>query len=672
MDKSSLKQKMLNIAKRFMNNDIESNNNKISLNFINLQFPKSNEYLEKNFQEKYFQSNLSHIRNCHFYTIIFYLLAGLIDYSLFPEDLLPIFAIRFLVVVPIFIFGYFFSYSAWYKQNWREISFFYILLTGSSFIFFTVIGQAPESYNYWVGILFCMVFGYTFIREPFIYASVAGCILLILYLIIATFVTKIPTDTMILSFFYLTLINFLGMLISRYFEVSARKDFFLEHILFIEQKKVINLNNELERKVKARTSDLNISNQLLNTKIEELNISETTHRHFVDNAPMGMYSINLKGEFTYINKRLEEITGYEAKDWLGKSFHPIVYPEDLKIVIKIFNSRIKGNINLEPYQVRIINSQNEILWVKITSESIIEEKEQIKNISGIQSFIEDVTNANRSQGINQTLFAISNAVNSTKNLSDLYKKIHDLLGKVIDVTNFFIAIVNEKKHTLYFPYHVDTIDDDFSPITNFDPKDSLTGFVVSNRKPLLIKKKKLQELADRDGVWGPVPLIWMGVPLVVKDEIIGVIVVQSYTNANLYTKQDLEVLSSISDQVAVAIDRKSTEDELSKSEEKFRTAFKTSPYVITLTRVEDGVYVDINDAFTKLLGYSPEEVIGKSSVELKIWNDLKDRDRLVSGLINDGLVENLQADFIGKNGQIINGLMSARTLDIENKKHLLS
>ncbi len=353
MDKFSLKQKMLNIVKRFMNNDLESSNNKIGLNFFNLQFSKSKESLEKNFQEQYFQSNISHIRNCHFYTIIFYLFAGLIDYSLFPEDFSSMFAIRFLVVVPVFIFGYFLSYSAWYKQNWREISFFYIVLTGSSFILFTVIGQVPESYNYWVGILFCMVFGYTFIREPFIYASAAGCILLILYLIIAAFVTKIPADTMILSFFYLTLINFLGMLISRYFEVSARKDFFLEHILFIEQKKVKDLNNELEKKVKARTSELNISNQLLNTKIEELNISETTHRHFVDNAPMGMYSINLKGEFTYINKRLEKITGYEAKDWLGKSFHSIVYPEDLEIVIKNFNSRIKGNVNLEPYQVRI-------------------------------------------------------------------------------------------------------------------------------------------------------------------------------------------------------------------------------------------------------------------------------------------------------------------------------
>ncbi len=119
-------------------------------------------------------------------------------------------------------------------------------------------------------------------------------------------------------------------------------------------------------------------------------------------------------------------------------------------------------------------------------------------------------------------------------------------------------------------------------------------------------------------------------------------------------------------------ERKQVEDALKKSEEKFRIAFKTSPNVITLTSVEDGTYIDINDAFTKLLGYSKKDIIGKSSMVLNIWNDLKDRDLLISGLKKCGLVENLEAEFKGKNGKIITGLMSACILDIENRKYLLS
>ncbi|MCP4723193.1 MAG: response regulator, partial [Desulfobacteraceae bacterium] len=111
---------------------------------------------------------------------------------------------------------------------------------------------------------------------------------------------------------------------------------------------------------------------------------------------------------------------------------------------------------------------------------------------------------------------------------------------------------------------------------------------------------------------------------------------------------------------------------LQKSEEKFRTAFRTSPNAITLTNVEDGLYIDINDGFTKMLGYTQKDVIGKSSVTLNIWNDSKDRDSLVSGLRSHGIVENLEAEFKGKEGQIRTGLMSARLLNIKNKTMLLA
>ena len=64
-------------------------------------------------------------------------------------------------------------------------------------------------------------------------------------------------------------------------------------------------------------------------------------------------------------------------------------------------------------------------------------------------------------------FLIANAVNTTLNLDDLYKTIHTALGTIIDVTNFFIAIVDSSDKTLYFPYFVDTVDDDFSANQRF-------------------------------------------------------------------------------------------------------------------------------------------------------------------------------------------------------------
>ena len=106
MDIDSLNKKSFGDYIKKMNPDLGFDRTKANLNFIDLKFSRSEKYLENRFQEEYFKSNINHIRNCHFYTILFYLLAGFVDYYLFPKDLLPFLAIRFLVI-SIFIFGYF-------------------------------------------------------------------------------------------------------------------------------------------------------------------------------------------------------------------------------------------------------------------------------------------------------------------------------------------------------------------------------------------------------------------------------------------------------------------------------------------------------------------------------------------------------------------------------------
>ena len=111
---------------------------------------------------------------------------------------------------------------------------------------------------------------------------------------------------------------------------------------------------------------------------------------------------------------------------------------------------------------------------------------------------------------------------------------------------------------------------------------------------------------------------------------------------------------------------------LRQSEEKFRLAFQTSPDSINFNRLSDGVYIDINEGFTKLTGYTCEDAIGKSSIDLNIWYDLHDRKRLVQALKSEGYIENLEARFRRKNGQIGVGLMSARVLRLNQEDVILS
>ena len=113
-------------------------------------------------------------------------------------------------------------------------------------------------------------------------------------------------------------------------------------------------------------------------------------------------------------------------------------------------------------------------------------------------------------------------------------------------------------------------------------------------------------------------------------------------------------------------------ERLRESEELFRIAFQTNRDSINLNRLSDAVFVAVNEGFTRISGWTEEEVLGRSSVGLGVWPEPADRDRLASGLARDGFVDNLETHFAGKDGRTITGLMSARLITVRGEKLILS
>ncbi|MCA1787496.1 MAG: PAS domain S-box protein [Desulfobacteraceae bacterium] len=109
-----------------------------------------------------------------------------------------------------------------------------------------------------------------------------------------------------------------------------------------------------------------------------------------------------------------------------------------------------------------------------------------------------------------------------------------------------------------------------------------------------------------------------------------------------------------------------------KKHDLFRLALETIPDAINLNRLDDGMYLNINDGFTTLTGYTVKEVTGKTSLELGLWKEPEVRRRLVNALKETGYVEGVETEFVCKNGTIKIGLMSARILEIDNEKIILS
>jgi PAS domain S-box-containing protein len=109
-----------------------------------------------------------------------------------------------------------------------------------------------------------------------------------------------------------------------------------------------------------------------------------------------------------------------------------------------------------------------------------------------------------------------------------------------------------------------------------------------------------------------------------------------------------------------------------QAEEKFATAFRLAPHTITITDVETGRLVDANDAFVSITGYSREETIGKTTLELDIWANHADRDEVFADLRSGLEVRAREYSFKNQNGQLLHGLFSASIVQINNKAHILS
>lgn len=114
------------------------------------------------------------------------------------------------------------------------------------------------------------------------------------------------------------------------------------------------------------------------------------------------------------------------------------------------------------------------------------------------------------------------------------------------------------------------------------------------------------------------------------------------------------------------------DEALAQSEHRFRTAFLAMPEAISITRLSDGLYREVNDDWLRLSRRTRDEVIGKTSAELDIWRNPADRERFAKGMLSDRQVDNLEADFVTKEGVVVRGLLSARFVHFEGEPCILA
>jgi two-component system sensor histidine kinase/response regulator len=188
--------------------------------------------------------------------------------------------------------------------------------------------------------------------------------------------------------------------------------------------------------------------------------------------------------------------------------------------------------------------------------------------------LSDVTERKKSENVRSVLYDIAKAVNSTKTLDDLFNSIHISLSKIIDVTDFSIAFYHKEKDLITIPYRVDQKNNKSMPIENASRSETITAKVIRDKKTLFLKEEDLLKVFQshkKKYIHSPAKA-WIGIPLLVNDNAIGMISVKNHDDINAYTHEDVELLESVSDQIAVAIDRKRAEESLKEANQKLEQA----------------------------------------------------------------------------------------------------
>ena len=119
-------------------------------------------------------------------------------------------------------------------------------------------------------------------------------------------------------------------------------------------------------------------------------------------------------------------------------------------------------------------------------------------------------------------------------------------------------------------------------------------------------------------------------------------------------------------------ERKRAEEALRQSEEKFSKAFQTAPYAITITRADDGRFIEVNDTFISMTGFTRAEALADSSIGLNLWVNVEDRQGTVAALRAGQAVVGRECLFQTKNGTIITGWFSAQTIHLSHGPCILS
>ncbi len=339
--------------------------------------------------------------------------------------------------------------------------------------------------------------------------------------------------------------------------------------------------------------------------------AEERFRSLFENATEGIFQSTTDGRYLSVNPALARMCGFASPSEMISSVEDLgkeIYADPN--VRTVFKHLIEKYESVKDFEYEVRRRDGAKIWISENAHVVRNPDGEILSYEGT---IEDITARKRAELERQVTFEIIHAVNVTDNLDDLLRLIHIALKKVLYAENCFIALYEPATGMFHFPFFVDQFDQ--APPPQRVGK-SCTAHVYRTGQAMLIPQRTFDLLAEE----GKVELVgtpspsWLGVPLRTPAATIGVLVVQHYEDENAYTERDQEFLGSVGGQIALAIERKRSEEKVRESEARLRVLVEQLPAVLWT--------VDRGLRFTSALGagfarlkIKPDELVGMSLLD---------------------------------------------------------
>ncbi len=335
--------------------------------------------------------------------------------------------------------------------------------------------------------------------------------------------------------------------------------------------------------------------------------AEQRYRELTEFLPISVFEIDTAGNLISFNKSTLQTFRYSQEDFeQGIKVDRFFPPEELIRAKKNLRKVIQG-VSVRGQQYVLLRENGSLFTGSIYASPLYKGKK----IIGVRAAVIDVTEYSQTQTLQEAVYRIAAATETTLSLDELYPQIHQIISSVMPAENFYITLYDEVQNMLRFSYFKDAEDEPF--IGGIQPGKGLTAYVLRTGKSLLCTQAVHDELERRGEVklLGVPSAIWLGVPLIVEGKTIGAMVVQHYTDPKAYGEREKHMLEFVSTQVAIAINRKRAEDALRQSEAELRALF-ASMHDLVLVIDKDGVYRKVAPTNPELLDKSPEELLGKT------------------------------------------------------------